>query len=278
MTAKAVRVASVFASLTLTSVAVRHRSATSPGPRACNRSGSESPVLTPEQSMRTFFMPPGYRVELVASEPLVQDPIVIDFDADGRIWVVEMPTFQPEDDLAATNEREPKSRVVVLEDTNDDGKMDKRTVFADGLVLPRAIKVLDQGVLVGEPPNLWLLRDTNGDLKADTQGARHRYLRHVPTANIEHNANSLFWAMDNWMYTSEHDGYLRAEERQVRDGEDAGARAVGRVAGRWRPHLSQHELSRAARRYRAGQATSCATRTCSADARSATSRWQTTEK
>ena len=53
----------------------------------------------------------------------------------------------------------------MLEDTDHDGVMDKRTVFADGLVLARAIKVLEHGVLVGEPPNLWLMRDTNGDLK-----------------------------------------------------------------------------------------------------------------
>ena len=72
-------------------------------------------------------------------------------------------------DLPATNEREPLGRISVLEDTNDDGKMDKKTVFVDGLILPRALKVLDHGVLVGEPPNLWLAKDTNGDLKADTK-------------------------------------------------------------------------------------------------------------
>jgi mono/diheme cytochrome c family protein len=86
--------------------------------------------------------------------------------------------------------------------------MDKRTVFADGLVLPRAIKVLEHGVLIGEPPHLWLMRDTNGDLKADTKELiSDDYGR--AEGNIEHNANSLYWAMDNWMYTSEHDWYLR---------------------------------------------------------------------
>ncbi len=116
----------------------------------------------------------------------------------------------------------------MLEDTNGDGVMDKRTVFADKLVLPRALKVLDHGVLVGEPPNLWLMKDTNGDLKADTKdlvsntyGRRRR--------RIEHNANSLFWAMDNI------DVHVRArlapaaEERQVRDDPDAEPRPVGRV-------------------------------------------------
>jgi mono/diheme cytochrome c family protein len=165
-----------------------------------------SPVLAPDAEMKTFFMPPGYRVELVASEPMIQDPILIDFDPDGRLWAIEMPGYMP--DLPATGEHNPTGRVVVLEDTNDDGRMDKRTVFLDGLVLPRALKVLDHGVLVAEPPNLWLAHDTNGDLRADskeqvtdTYGQRD--------AGPEHNANGLMWGIDNWLYTSEHDGYLR---------------------------------------------------------------------
>ena len=81
-------------------------------------------------------------------------------------------------DMPATNEREPIGRISVLEDTNNDGRMDKKTVFLDGLVLPRALKVLDRGVLVAEPPHLWLARDTNGDLKADSEGAGVRLLRH----------------------------------------------------------------------------------------------------
>src|SRR3954468_25026350 len=108
---------------------------------------TETPVLSPADSMKTFVMAPGYRVELVASEPMVQDPVVIDFDADGRLWALEMAGYM--NTIQATNEHEPLGRVVVLEDTNDDGTMDKRTMFADGLVLPRALKVLAHGVLVG---------------------------------------------------------------------------------------------------------------------------------
>src|SRR6266550_1995141 len=126
-----------------------------------------APVLSPEEEMKTFFMPPGYHVELVASEPMIQEPILIDWDPDGRMWVIEELGYM--EDLPATNEREPIGRISVLEDTNNDGKMDKKTVFLDGLVLPRALKVLDRGVLIGEPPHLWLARDTNGDLKADTK-------------------------------------------------------------------------------------------------------------
>jgi mono/diheme cytochrome c family protein len=175
-------------------------------PPPLQKVAADSPVLAPAAAMKTIYTPPGYRLELVASEPMIQDPILIDFDPAGRLWAIEMPGYMP--DLPATTERDPTGRVVVLEDVNDDGKMDKRTIFLDGLVLPRALKVLDRGVLVGEPPNLWLARDTNGDLRSDTKelvtdtyGQRQ--------AGPEHNANGLMWGLDNWIYTSEHDSYLR---------------------------------------------------------------------
>jgi mono/diheme cytochrome c family protein/glucose/arabinose dehydrogenase len=176
-------------------------------PPPVRKTAEKAPVLTPQQEHATIVVPPGYRVELVASEPLVVDPIVIDFDGDGRMWVVEMPGFMP--DTSGRTSREPINDVVVLEDTDGDGVMDKRTVFADKLVLPRALKVLAGGrVLVGEPPNLWLMTDTDGDLKADTRVVvSNTYGR--ADANVEHNANSLLWALDNTIYTSEHDWHLR---------------------------------------------------------------------
>ena len=180
-----------------------------PWPPGVQQVSDESPVLSPEDEMKTFFMPPGYRVELVASEPMVEEPILIDWDPDGRLWVIEERGYMQ--DLPATNERDPIGRISVLEDTNNDGKMDKKTVFIDGLVLPRALKVLDRGVLIGEPPHLWLARDTNGDLKADTKELIvDTYGQEL--GNIEHNANGLTWALDNWMYTAEHNGYLRLKD------------------------------------------------------------------
>jgi mono/diheme cytochrome c family protein/glucose/arabinose dehydrogenase len=177
-----------------------------PWPPGLQPVSDESPVLSPEAEMKTFFMPPDYHVELVASEPMIEEPILIDWDPDGRLWVVEQRGYMQ--DLTATNERAPLGRVSVLEDTNGDGKMDKKTVFLDGLSQPRALKVLDYGVLIGEPPHLWLARDTNGDLRSDTKElVVDTYGTEL--ANVEHNANSLTWALDNWMYTSEHNGYLR---------------------------------------------------------------------
>jgi mono/diheme cytochrome c family protein/glucose/arabinose dehydrogenase len=176
-------------------------------PAAVRKTPEKAPVLTPQEELATIVVPPGYRVQLVASEPLVMDPILIDFDADGRMWVVEMPGFMP--DTSGRDSREPINDVVVLEDTNGDGAMDKRTVFADKLVLPRALKVLAGGrVLIGEPPNLWLMTDTNGDLKADTKELVSNTYGRLE-ANPEHNANTLLWALDNTIYTSEHDWHLR---------------------------------------------------------------------
>lgn len=186
-------------------------------PPEVRRAGPESPALSPADAMKTFSLPPGYRLELVASEPLVQDPVVMDWDAAGRLWVVEMPGFvqtlaTPEPNL------DPIGRVVVLEDTNHDGAMDRRTVFADKLVLARAVKVLEHGVLVGEPPNLWLMRDTDGDLRADTRDAvTDRYGRRE--GRVEENANDLHWGLDNWIHTADSDIYLRLKDGrfEVRD-------------------------------------------------------------
>ena len=174
--------------------------------RPAKKQMEKSIALSPEEEMQTFSLPPGYRVELVASEPMIESPILMDFDADGRLWVLEMLTFLP--DTSGRDSREPLNRVSVLEDTNADGKMDKKTVFADKLAMPRALKVLEHGVLIGEPPNLWLMKDTDGDLKADTKDAVVTTYGN-PNGGIEHNANSLFWAMDNVMYSSEHVWDLR---------------------------------------------------------------------
>jgi len=166
-------------------------------------------VLSAEDELKTIVLPPGYHAQLVAKEPLVVDPIAIEFDADSRLWVLEMPGFMSE--AGAANSREPVNDLAVLEDTNGDGVMDKRTVFADQLVLPRSFKVLAAGVLVGEPPNLWLMKDTDGDLKADTKElVNNTYGR--GEASIEHNANGLFWALDNTIYTSEHDWHVRLKD------------------------------------------------------------------
>jgi mono/diheme cytochrome c family protein len=167
---------------------------------------AESPPLSPTAAVKTFYMPPGYSVELVASEPLVQDPVAIDWDPAGRLWVVEMAGYMR--NISGANARDAVGRVVVLQDENGDGRMDTRTVFADGLVLARAVKVLDRGVLVGEPPNAWLMRDTNGDLRMDTKELVTNQYGRLET-DPQNNANGFYWALDNWMHVAAHEITLR---------------------------------------------------------------------
>ena len=162
----------------------------------------EPPLRAPIDALNSFAMPPGYAVELVAAEPLVQDPILMEFDGDGRLWVMELPGWAH--NLSMENSLEPVNRLVVLDDTDNDGVFDNRTVFADKLVLPRAFKILAGGcALIGEPPTLWKACDTDGDLKADTKEKVADGFARLGV--LEHGANGLFWGMDNLLVVSEHE-------------------------------------------------------------------------
>jgi mono/diheme cytochrome c family protein/glucose/arabinose dehydrogenase len=157
-----------------------------------------APIQAAEEELATFKLAPGFRAELIAADPLIGDPVAIQFGPDGRLWVLEMRGFMPNAD--AQNERAPVGCVAVLEDTNGDGHYDRRTVFVDHLVLPRAISLVGDGLLVAEPTHLWFCRDTNGDGVCDekTEIAND----YGNTNNPEHNANGLMWALDNWIYSA----------------------------------------------------------------------------
>jgi putative membrane-bound dehydrogenase-like protein len=157
-----------------------------------------APALRPEDQLRTFKVPTGFHVELVAADPLVHDPVAMTIAPDGRLWVVEMADYMQDLEGRGANER--NGRIVILSDTDGDGRMDKRSVFLDGLELPRAVSLVDDGALVIEPPHLWFVRDTNGDGVADSKveiaddfGTR---------LNIEYLPNGLLWSLDNWIYNA----------------------------------------------------------------------------
>lgn len=165
------------------------------------------PVLSPEQALESFSLPPGFHMEVVAAEPLVQDPIAMDIDPDGRLWVVEMRGYMT-DIIESAGDYQKRGQIVVLEDENGDGRMDRKTVFLDSLVLPRSVLVTGDGVLVGEPPRLWLARDTDGDLKADQKTAlREDYGDRM--SNPESLPSDLVWGMDNWVHTTHYPGRFR---------------------------------------------------------------------
>src|SRR6266511_469704 len=172
-----------------------------------------APALAPDQALKTFKLQLGFRLELVAGEPLVQDPVQIAFDPDGRLWVLEMRGFMR--NLEDTGAFEKIGSVAVLEDTDGDGRMDRRTVFLDGLVMPRALALARDGALVAEPPNLWFCRDTNGDLRCDEKVmvandyATEDAPKLGPRANPEHAANGLLRALDNWIYSANHTARFR---------------------------------------------------------------------
>jgi mono/diheme cytochrome c family protein/glucose/arabinose dehydrogenase len=152
---------------------------------------------TPEQQLATFRVPSAFRVELVAAEPLVAAPVAAAWDPDGRLWVVEMRGYMATID--GDGEDQPVGRVVVLEDLDGDGRMDKSTVFLDKLVMPRAVGFAEGGVLVAEPPTLWYARDTDGDGVCDLKLSAGTYGRQGPVQGTD---NGLMRALDNWIYNA----------------------------------------------------------------------------
>jgi len=159
-----------------------------------------APVLTAEQALKSFTVTKGFHVELVAADPLLGDPISMQIAPDGKIWVLEMRGYM--NDVDAKGEDQPLGVIAVLEDTDGDGRMDKRTVFAKDLVMPRAMSLVGDGVLIAEPPHLWFMRDTNGDGAADERTEIAKDYAHL--TNPEHDSNGLAWMMDNWIYSANH--------------------------------------------------------------------------
>lgn len=155
-----------------------------------------APPLSPEMELSTFELAPGFRIELAAYEPMVQDPVVIKFDEDGRLWVVEMRGFMP--DIEGNGEEMPVGRVSILMDMDHDGQMDSSTVFVDSLVLPRALAIVKGGALVVEDEVLWYLEDLDGDLKVDNKTIVDA--EYGKKGVVEHAPNGLWRGMDNWYY------------------------------------------------------------------------------
>jgi mono/diheme cytochrome c family protein/glucose/arabinose dehydrogenase len=172
-----------------------------------------SPALSAGDELKTFQLAPGIRVELVASEPMIERPVAVQFDPDGRLWVVEMRAYMP--NLEGTGEDQPVGRVSVLTDTDGDGVMDKRQVFLDGLVMPRAITLVRGGALIGAPPYLWFCRDTDGDGKADEKiEVASDFGFPIDPTNIaigepENKPNNPLWGYDNWIYIGHYNAKFR---------------------------------------------------------------------
>lgn len=157
-----------------------------------------SPARTASEELKTFQLEPGFKIQLVAQEPMVQDPVFITFDEDARLWVIEMRGFMT--DTLGTEEDKPIGRISVLEDTDGDGQMDKSTVYMDSLIMPRALGFYAEGTLVAENSSLWMVKDLDGDLKADSKVLLDS--TYASSGNPEHSDNGLLRNVDNWYYSA----------------------------------------------------------------------------
>mgnify|MGYP003953076109 CR=1 FL=1 len=115
-----------------------------------------------EQSVGTFDVRPGFRLELMAAEPLVVDPVAVAFDEDNRAYVVEMRDY-------SEHREEKLGRVKLLHDDNGDGKFDRATIFAAGFAWPTGVACWDGGVFLAATPDLLYLKDTVSDGEADVR-------------------------------------------------------------------------------------------------------------
>jgi mono/diheme cytochrome c family protein len=184
------------------------------------------PPLTPDQALERFELEEGFSIEVVAHEPMVIDPVAMDIDADGRLWVINMPAYNSgnvREILETTGERTeerdaalralvddaPKGNVVILEDNNGDGKMDSYKVFYEGVMMPRSIKVLNDGILLGAPPNLLFIRDTTGDGKGDTEEIVSS--EYTTPRSPQSGPSALLWSMDNWIHNSHFPSIRRVD-------------------------------------------------------------------
>lgn len=163
------------------------------------------PPVEPSDALATFQVIPGYHMELAAAEPLVASPIAVDWDEQGRMFVVEMRGY-------AENRKGGLSRIRCLIDRDQDGRYDESTVFVDGLLWPTALACWDGGLYVADAPRILFCQDTNGDGTADVQ-------REVFTGfgidNVQGLLNTLLWHFDNRFYgaTSTNPSLVRGVAR-----------------------------------------------------------------
>lgn len=150
--------------------------------------------LSPEESKKLIQVPPDFRLELFASEPDIINPIAMDWDEKGRLWVIETvdyPNTVREDSGVGDD------RIKICEDTDGDGKADKFTVFADQLNIPTSLAFVNGGVVVSQAPNFLFLKDTDGDDKADE---RKVLVKGWGTFDTHAGPSNLKYGIDNWIW------------------------------------------------------------------------------
>ncbi len=150
----------------------------------------------PKVSLDQYQIEEGFKLQAIASEPFIEAPVAMDFDNDGRIWVVEMKGYMQ--NLEGTGQEMPNGTITILEDLDNDGITDHSKVFIDSLILPRAIAHVYGGLLYAEPPNLWFVNIKN-DKPINRVLVDSLY---SDGGNVEHQPNGLMMHIDNWIYSA----------------------------------------------------------------------------
>ena len=159
-------------------------------------------ALSPEESAKKWHVRDGYRIELVAAEPVVLDPVAFDWDEKGRLWVIEMADYP----LGMDGNGKAGGRVVRLEDTDNDGRYDKRHVIVSDLSYPTGILTWREGVIVSAAPDIFFI---------SPDGTKKVLYTGFSTGNQQLRVNGLRWGMDGWVYCAagaHHGGYNKGTQ------------------------------------------------------------------
>ena len=210
------------------------------------RKAAQTACPSPEEARAKMSVPEGYEVRCFAHEPMVQNPVAMTWDHRGRLWVVEAYEYpegsphpapfggEAKDDqyhpLPKTGDKIPRDRVIILEDTDNNGEADKRTVFVEGLNLASAIICGDNGIYIGQQPHLIHFRDDDGDDKPD---AWRVVLTGFGREDTHELVNSFTWGPDGWLYMT-HGVFTNSKVRRPGQPDNEGFKFDAGI-GRARP-------------------------------------------
>lgn len=225
-----------------------HSSCAADAPSAAGSGGFPRVPPTPAaRAVATFETLPGFRVELLAAEPLVTDPVALEYDERGRAWVVEMRDYPYTDKstdqpFVERTTDAPLGRVRILTDDDGDGRFDRSDLFADELSWPTGIALYDGGAFVTATPDLWYLKDTDGDGRADL---RRRVATGFRKFNVQAVMNNPRWGVDHWLYAA---GGSNGGTITLPDA-DGAPRTLGRADFRLHPVTGAFELESGGQRF-----------------------------
>jgi len=191
-----------------------------------------SPALAPAEAQKVFSVPPGFEVHLFAAEPDVVNPVAMTWDDRGRLWVVELYEYP----MGAAPGTKPRDNIKILEDTDNDGRADKVTVFAEGLNLATGILYGNGGVYVGQAPDLLFLEDTNGDDVADK---RTVLLTGFGLYDRHELLNGFTWGPDGQLYMTH--GVFSPGQIKIPEATEPGVQMDAAVA-RFDPRTRKFEI------------------------------------